>query len=87
MYNPVKLKVQWVKIVPSSSIDTETGVVLVFVLVYSTYFFLDILGFFSSNSSFYKGTRNPFQTRSEYILRRHGHGTGELPLYFSIALL
>ena len=46
MYNPVKLKVQWVEIVPladvSSSIDTELGVVL----VYSTYFFLDISVFF-----------------------------------------
>ena len=44
MYNPVKLKVQGVNIVPvadvSSSIDTETGVVL----VYSTYIFLDISG-------------------------------------------
>ena len=46
--NPVKLKPQWVKIIPladvSSSINTETGVVLIYI---STYFFFDIsVGFF-----------------------------------------
>ena len=48
MYNPVKLKAQKVKIIPladvSSSTDTETGVVLIYIYI-STYFFLDISGF------------------------------------------